>query len=158
MASQYVYGNLALKPETITERPYRYEEERTRRQQSQKRAKAKTKSARRAREEALSIDAPYVVMFSIALVVSLFFVWNYLHLKSSITSSIKTIETQEKMIEQLKSENDALESSIDSYVDLQYVFNVATNELGMVYADNDQIIRYNKTENGYVRQNEDIVR
>ena len=33
---------------------------------------------------------------------------------------------------------------------------MATTQLGMVYADRNQVIRYKKTESEYVRQYEDI--
>ena len=41
-------------------------------------------------------------------------------------------------------------------MDLDYVYKVATEELGMVYANKDQVRLYNKTESEYVRQYEDI--
>ena len=59
-------------------------------------------------------------------------------------------------MEHLKSENDALQTRIDTYVDLDHVYQVATEELGMVYANKDQILLYNKTESEYVRQYEDL--
>jgi hypothetical protein len=40
--------------------------------------------------------------------------------------------------------------------DLDYVYKVATEELGMVYANKNQVRLYNKTESEYVRQYEDI--
>ena len=67
-----------------------------------------------------------------------------------------TAEVLESEIETLKSENDALETSINTYVDLDHVYEVATKDLGMVYANKDQVILYDKTESEYVRQYEDI--
>ena len=61
-----------------------------------------------------------------------------------------------KKIENLKAQNDALETRIKTSVDLDYVYKVATEELGMVYANKDQVRLYNKTESEYVRQNENI--
>ena len=43
-----------------------------------------------------------------------------------------------------------------TYVDLKHIYEVATGELGMVYPSDDQILYYDKTESGYVRQYEDI--
>ena len=152
MASTYIYGNVVRKPDI-------YEDERREeRRQSKERARRKVVSAARSREQGLSIDAPFVIVFFLAIVVSAFFIMNYLKLQADITATSKQIEAQQKTIEQMKLENDALEDSIDSYIDLQYVFDVATNELGMVYPTNDQVIRFEKTESGYVRQNEDILR
>ena len=60
------------------------------------------------------------------------------------------------MPEKLKGDNDALLTRINTSVDLDYVYKVATEELGMVYANKDQVRLYNKTESEYVRQYEDI--
>ena len=81
---------------------------------------------------------------------------NYLHLQASITTRINKIETLEIELETLKSANDALQTRLDTYVDLDHVYKVATEELGMVYANKNQILLYNKSESEYVRQYEDI--
>ena len=111
---------------------------------------------RRNREKALQMDLPYVILLTIAAVCTLCLCVNYLHLQSSITASIHGIEEKETELEHLKTENDALEMSINTSVDLDHVYKVATEELGMVYANKDQILHYDKTESEYVRQNEDI--
>ena len=59
-------------------------------------------------------------------------------------------------MEALKAENDALETSINTYVDLDHIYDVATKELGMGYASKNQILLYDKTESEYVRQYEDV--
>ena len=66
------------------------------------------------------------------------------------------IEKLELQLEHTKAENDELQTRIDTYVDLDYVKYVATAEMGMVYANQSQILLYDKTESEYVRQNEDI--
>lgn len=40
--------------------------------------------------------------------------------------------------------------------DLDYVYRVAVEELGMVYPNNNQIITFEKVEESYVRQYADI--
>ena len=47
---------------------------------------------------------------------------------------------------------------IATYVDLDHIYDVATNKLGMIYAKKNQVITYEKTESEYVRQFEDIPR
>ena len=69
---------------------------------------------------------------------------------------IHHIEELEREIEQLRSNNDALQTRINTEIDLDHVYKVATEELGMVYANKDQVILYDKTESEYVRQYEDI--
>ena len=41
-------------------------------------------------------------------------------------------------------------------MDLDYIYNVATGELGMTRPREDQILYYQKTESEYVRQYESI--
>lgn len=111
---------------------------------------------KRNQEKALYMDGPYVIALTIAAVATLFLCVNYLHVQASIRARMNHIEELELTLEHLKSENDALQTRIDTYVDLDHVYQVATEELGMVYANKDQILLYNKTESEYVRQYEDL--
>lgn len=111
---------------------------------------------RRNQEKAFYVDGPYVFALTIAAIVTLFLCVHYLHIQASISTRMNHIEELELTLEHLKSENDALQTRIDTYVDLDHVYQVATEELGMVYASKDQILLYNKTESEYVRQYEDI--
>ena len=102
------------------------------------------------------MDAPYVMALTLAAIITLAICMQYLALRSSITSRLGNIEKLEREVEALRAENDALETSINTYVDLDYIYDVATKELGMVYANKDQILLYDKTESEYVRQSEDV--
>ncbi len=102
------------------------------------------------------MNGPYVLALTIAALITLVLCMNYLHKQASITTRINHIEDLALKLENLKSENDALQTRIDTYVDLDHVYKVATEELGMVYANKDQILLYDKTESEYVRQYEDI--
>ena len=53
-------------------------------------------------------------------------------------------------------ENRSLASKINTCTDLDYIYQVATEELGMVYPGEDQVIVYDRTESEYVRQYENI--
>lgn len=102
------------------------------------------------------MDLPYVLMLTLAAVCVLSICVNYLHVRSSISYRIHHIEDLEQQLEQLRAENDALQTKINTDIDLDHVFKVATEELGMVYANRDQVLLYDKTESEYVRQYEDI--
>ena len=115
-----------------------------------------TVTARRNQEKALPMDLPYVIMLTIAAICTLYLCISYLQLQSTIAARMDHIESLEKQIENLKADNDALETRINTSVDLDYVYKVATEELGMVYANKNQVRLYNKTESEYVRQYEDI--
>ena len=144
----YVYGSAARAAQTVREpsRPGRQEIRRA----------AVSHTLRRNQERALHMDLPYVVMLTAAAVCALYICVSYLHVQSSITGRIHHIEVLEQELELLKSENDALQTRINTDIDLDHIYKVATEELGMVYAGRDQVILYDKTESEYVRQYEDI--
>ena len=135
---------------TAAEKRYERREEPRRHRQGRKVQKSK--------QRGLTVDLPYVIMLSVAGIAALVICCSYLKVQSSITTSLKNIAAYETQLENLKNENDDLESNINSSVNLDYVFQVATQELGMVYAHKDQILTYDKTESGYVIQNGDIPR
>ena len=100
---------------------------------------------RRNQERAMYMDLPYVIMLTLASICTLYLCVNYLHLQA-----------REEKREKMRTENDALETSINTSIDLNEIYEIATKELGMVYAKKDQVLLYDKTESEYVRQYEDI--
>ena len=146
----YIAGSTAhaVQPQRVYEEPARRADRRP----------AVSHTVRRNQEKALHMDLPYVVVLTIAAACVLSICVNYLHVRSSISYRIAHIESLEKQLEQLKAENDALQTAINTNVDLNHVYQVATQELGMVYANRDQVLLYDKTESEYVRQYEDIPR
>ena len=102
------------------------------------------------------MDRPFVIMLTIAAICTLYLCVNYLQLQSTVAARLNNIEALEKRIETIVADNDALETRINTSVDLDYVYKVATEELGMVYANKNQVRLYNRTESEYVRQYEDI--
>lgn len=81
---------------------------------------------------------------------------NYLQLQAETTSRVKNIAALETQLEDLRKENDDNYTRIMTSVDLDYIKDVAINELGMVYAQADQVILYDGGTRDYVRQNGDI--
>lgn len=81
---------------------------------------------------------------------------NYLQLQAETTSRIKNIASLELQLEELKKENNDNYTRIMTSVDLDYIRDVAINELGMVYATEDQVILYENKTRDYVRQNGEI--
>ena len=143
-----VYGNTArqLKP---AERPER-------RLPNEKQYRRVKQRVRRNQERALFMDLPYVVILTVAAICALAICVNYLHMQTALNTQVSRIEEMEQELEMKKAENDALETTINTSVDLDYVYKVATEELGMVYAGKNQVLLYDNTESEYIRQNEDI--
>ena len=72
-----------------------------------------------------------------------------------MTTRMDHIKELEQELDALRSENDITQTRINTSVDLDYVYQVATEELGMVYAGKDQVLMYHQTESEYVRQYEE---
>lgn len=145
----YVYGNTVRKSEPARV-PVRREINDPKREGKRRHA------VRRNQEKALHMDLPYVFLLTVAAACALYICVNYLQIQASITARINSIQGLEKQLEVLKTENDALEIGINTSLDLDEVYRIATEELGMVYASKHQVLLYNKTESEYVRQYEDI--
>ena len=144
----YIGGTAApkLEPERRPERKAPVRQKKTGLRQRQQ--------LRRNQERAMAMDLPYVFLLAAACICTLYICVSYLHLQSGITARMHNIEQLEARLE--KTENDALETSINSSIDLNKIYEIATKELGMVYARRDQVLLYDKTESEYVRQYEDI--
>ena len=117
-----------------------------------------SKKVRKNREKVLSMNFPYLVVLSVAMVVVLALCANYISVQSRLTSTIKEAQKNESNLEKLKDENDSAENMIATYLDLDHIKDLAMNKLGMVYAKKNQVITYEKTENEYVRQFDEIPR
>lgn len=150
----YLYGSEAPKRE--------YEQQPRRRTQREERVYVGnqripvSRTTYRNQQKALRMNGGYVAFLAIAAFVSLLVCVNYLKLQAEITNHNENITAIEKQINTLKAQNDSLEYSIDSYVDLEYIYKTATQELGMVVATADQVSMYESTENEYMKQYEDI--
>jgi len=99
----------------------------------------------------------FYAMFLIAAVIMLFVSCiQYLTLQAEVTSRIKNIASLETQLEEKRKENDDDYTRIMTSVDLDYIKDVAINELGMVYAQQDQVILYDGGTRDYVRQSKEI--
>lgn len=144
---EYIHGSTVRKPEP----------ERTPGQQPKEREHRKVSyKVRRNQEKALQMNLPYLAALMIASCCTLFICINYIHVQSVMTRRMDNIKKLEQELDALKSENDTTQTRINTSVDLDYVYKVATEELGMVYAGKNQVRLYHQTESEYVRQYEDI--
>lgn len=107
-------------------------------------------------EKALHMNGFYVFALAIAVVITLIVCVQYLQVQSEITYRLKNIHALEVKLADVTSQNDEMENSINSYIDLNYIYKVATEELGMSYATKEQISLYENSGSEYVRQYQDI--
>lgn len=116
------------------------------------------KRKRKASHRIASMDIVSFLCLSISIGVTLYMCISFLMVQSQITSMSKeTAKLQSELIELQNKNNSALER-IESSVELSKVYEIATKELGMVHANNNQVITYENAESDYVRKYADIPR
>lgn len=143
--NNYIYGTSPRKE--VPREDYEIET----REQYEERIRRRMKS-----ERMMATSLPMLTILVIAMTCVLYVCISYLQVQSSIAYRIHNIEKLEQEIEKIKNENDALKTSIETSLDLDEVYRIATEELGMVHARKEQVLLYNQTENEYVRQYDDI--
>ena len=102
------------------------------------------------------MSVPYVIFLSVAVVAIVIMCIKYLNINSEITETKNKISVIESQIDTLSAQNDAMDYEINGYVDVDYVLRVATEELGMINAREDQIKFYDSSDTEYMKQLYDI--
>lgn len=141
----YVYGNTARRLEVMPEMEPKRTGQRVPRN-----------AIRKNREKARHMNPAYVMFLSVACVVTFVVCFRYIQLRSEITGRIENISDLESQLSDLKIENDAEYSRVTNSVDLEEIKRIAMEELGMVYADEEQVVMYEDKEAEYFRQYEDV--
>ena len=108
------------------------------------------------RNRHMSMSFPYAVFLAAAIFVMGIALVNYLKLQSEITKLVEDIAISESTLNNLTLANDDEYSKIITAIDYDEIRRVAIEELGMVYASNDQIISYTRENSDYVRQLVDL--
>lgn len=146
----YIEGNTARKlntvPERIDDRP-----ERQRREKPQENERI-SKNRNRAR----AFDFRYTIALTVSTVFLFGACINMLTIQESITEQRRQIATLESNLNELTDANDETSKRLESSVDLPKIYEVATNELGMVYPKLGQVISYQASNPDYVKQFMDI--
>ena len=133
-------------PEIITRR----EQERKEKQERRRRSQARRKAA------AMRRNKIYTAYLATAVIVLCGLFVGYVNLQTSITTTMGNISTLEGQISELKADNNATESHINTSTNLNDVKTAAINNLGMVYAGSDQIVYYDMENTDYMSQYNDI--
>jgi cell division protein FtsL len=142
----YVNGNTARKLQ-VQELPSR-----NRRRQEEQRPRVH--HAGRAKAEHMSFG--YTLFLALASVLALWVCAGYLQLQADNTARSKEIATLEEQLADLKTENDDEYNRVTTSVDLEEIRDIAINELGMVYAQADQVVLYDGSGSDYVKQYAEI--
>jgi cell division protein FtsL len=145
MKQTFIYERGSEAHEFVTEAEH---QERIRRENEERRRKLKKRASNNAR---LLRAKRGQFRLTIAAAVILFAMFGaFVMLENNITATIKNISATEQEISQLKAENSALLSKINTNANLSEVKKKAMNELGMNYAKAGQIEYYTMKEQDYM--------
>lgn len=126
-----------------------YEEYLERRRQEEERRQRDIRRAKIHRQKRKKVASVYATM---AIVFCVCFFVGYIYLQTQVTERTDNIAKLETQISTLKADNGAAEARINTAANLSNVRNTALNELGMVYANADQIVYYDIENSDYMNQ------
>ena len=126
-----------------------YEEIRRKRIQEDERRKRERRRAKQLRQRKKKLYSIYTTM---AIVFCVCFFVGYIYLQTQVNERTDSIAELETQISALKADNGATEARINTAANLANVRNTALNELGMVYANADQIVYYDMETSDYMNQ------
>lgn len=149
----FVNGSTVRQLETQPVRRERIDRTKILEEQKKKRRR---NAARRNRERALHMSRGYVAFLTICVGIVAFAAVALVQIQSQVTQRMEHIAALESQITDLKADNDARYKEIVTSVDLDYIKDVAMNQLGMQYATEDQIIYYSVENNNFMDQYSDI--
>lgn len=107
---------------------------------------------RKNRDKAKYMNAGYVLFLGVALIAAAFILVNYIQLQSELTNLTKEVAAQASELNYLKLSNDEEYNRIITGIDLEEIKRIAMGELGMVYAKEEQVIKYEGESGDYMRQ------
>lgn len=160
----YMYGSVAPKrvPEEFPTTPARKQAQASPARQQQvdiplKQPRRQTPNAqphevRKNREKALHMSAGYVLFLATALLTAGFILVNYIQLQAELTGLTKTVAAKESELNSLKVENDEAYNRVVNSIDLEEIRRIAIQELGMIYAQEGQVVIYENEGHDYMRQ------
>ena len=149
----YVNGSTVRKINAEPVRRERIDRSKIEEQQQKKRSR---NAARRNRARALHMGRGYVAFLTLCVGVIAFAAVALVQIQSQVTQRMEHIAALESQITDLKADNDARYKEIVTSVDLDYIKEVAINDLGMKYAAEDQIVYYSVENDNFMDQYSDI--
>ncbi len=148
----YIEGTVVRRQEVEIPVPGR-QNERRRRAQEQKREQALIREGKeKAREFSYLYLAGFVAVCAAAFVLLGIFV----HGEASLYNHSRNVSNLQSQYEELVENNNATEARLEASIDLDYIYSVATERLGMSYPSEGQIIDYINEEREHVRKYESI--
>ena len=122
----------------------------------QKRPAVQPKVYREPKERTSLMTPVFALYTTVVLAVVLLFAFRMLAAQTALAAAADDVAVLESRLMGINEENTKLKALVEAGVDLEYIYQVATGELGLVSVSDSQVIYYDQIESGYVRQNEII--
>lgn len=107
---------------------------------------------RKRKEQRSTLSIPYCIFLAAASVLILCMGAYYLEQQALSVSQQKEIASLENDLTELQKQNADELNRIETSVNLEEIRDIAINELGMVYATQDNVVLYKNTKQNYVSQ------
>ena len=101
-------------------------------------------------------ELPYVLVLVGTICFALTSYCQYIQLRTSVECHVRTVAGLQSRYYQLKNENVLSEKETAAITDLDRIYRIATEELGMVQANADNVVLYDRTNSEYVYQTDNI--
>lgn len=115
-----------------------------------------SRQTRNNRQKALRMNGKYVFFLAIAAVFCLGVCVKYIDIQSQVSAKTNHINQMKNEIKVLTTQNDSLDYSINSFIDIDNICKIAKKELGMIEATGTQVSLYDKSSSEYMNQIDDI--
>jgi len=136
---EYIYGNTVRKLE-----PQRRLDETP--------VKKQHPEVRKNREKAKYMNAGYALFLTGALCIVVAILVNYVQMDAELRTLTKTVAAKESSLNNLRLSNDEEYNRIINSIDLEEIKRIAMGELGMIYAQEGQVVIYESESRDYMRQ------
>ncbi len=138
LRNEYIYGSAVPKIAVVPE--------------TEQRKRQPQPAVRKNREKAGHMNFGYVLFLVAAMCAAAFVLIHYIQLQADLTQKTKTVAAKQVELNNLKLANDEEYNRVVSSVNLEEIKRIAIGELGMTYAQEEQIVTYANEKNDYMRQ------
>ena len=145
----YVDGSTAKKMSAQPD--YVYEKQRQQTVQPKKQQKVSASADR-----ALAFNLKYTLFVVTSVFIMVAACVTMLVMEGKVNEQQNRINMLQAELETIQDDNAAYKVSLDNMYSLEDIYNVAINELGMVYARKGQIVYYESANEDYVKQYQDV--
>lgn len=153
----YIEGSAVRKVEAVPERRERPERrEAPDREQRRGQTKKNRQGIPASLDRALAFDLKYTIFVVSAVFIMVAACTTMLFMESRVKEQKDNINSLEAQLETIQADNAAYKASVENMYTLDEIYDVASNELGMVYARSGQIVYYEGANEDYVKQYQDV--